>query len=66
MARRVVIERVTPMIDGGRFPIKRTSGEAVIVTAAVFADGHDVLSAVLRYRHVPAGTSPAAHEGWRE
>ena len=66
MARRVVIERVTPMIDGGRFPIKRTPGEAVIVTAAVFADGHDVLSAVLRYRHVPAGTSPAAHEGWRE
>ena len=62
--RRVVIERVRPMVDGGRFPIKRTPGEPVVVTAAVFADGHDVLAAVLRYRHVPAGR--AADEAWQE
>ncbi|MDX1814805.1 MAG: maltotransferase domain-containing protein, partial [Thermodesulfobacteriota bacterium] len=27
--RRVVIENVSPEIDGGRFPIKRTVGERV-------------------------------------
>jgi len=48
--RRVVIERVRPEVDHGRFPIKRTVGEDVIVEADVFADGHDVLSAILLYR----------------
>src|SRR5215472_7762213 len=38
---RVVIERVSPEIDCGRFPIKRVVGETVIVEADVFADGHD-------------------------
>lgn len=49
--RRVIIEGVRPEIDGGRFPIKRTVGEKVVVEADIFADGHDVLSAVLLYRH---------------
>jgi starch synthase (maltosyl-transferring) len=48
----VVIEGVDPEIDGGRFPVKRTVGEEVEVRADVHADGHDVLAAVLRYRHV--------------
>jgi starch synthase (maltosyl-transferring) len=48
--RRVVIESVRPEIDGGRFPIKRTPGEKVEVTADIFCDGHDVLSAHLLYR----------------
>jgi starch synthase (maltosyl-transferring) len=56
---RVVIEGVKPEIDGGRFPIKRTVGEKVIVEADIFAEGHDVLSGVLRYRH-------EADERWRE
>jgi starch synthase (maltosyl-transferring) len=47
---RVVIENVYPEIDGGRFPIKRIVGERVVVTADIFADGHDVVSAVLLYR----------------
>ena len=49
--QRVVIERVRPEIDGGRFPIKRTVGEDVVVEADVFADGHDALSVLLQYRH---------------
>ena len=49
---RVVVERVLPEIDGGRFPIKRTVGESLGVTAWVHADGHDALAAVLRYRPV--------------
>ena len=48
--RRVVIEKVSPEIDAARFPAKRVVGERVQVTADVFADGHDVLSAVLRFR----------------
>lgn len=48
--KRVVIESVSPEIDGGEFPIKRTVGEKVVVTADIFADGHDEISAVLLYR----------------
>jgi starch synthase (maltosyl-transferring) len=48
--RRVVIEGVSPEIDGGRFPIKRVVGEAVMVQADVFADGHDQVFALLLYR----------------
>ncbi|HXI29375.1 MAG TPA: maltotransferase domain-containing protein, partial [Vicinamibacterales bacterium] len=51
IAARVVIERIQPEVDGGRFPIKRTVGETVDVSATIFADGHDVLVAVLRDRH---------------
>ena len=49
--RRVVVDRVAPEIDGGRFPIKRACGEPVVVDADVFADGHDALSVRLCYRH---------------
>jgi starch synthase (maltosyl-transferring) len=48
--RRVIVEGVRPEVDAGRFPIKRTVGEDVIVEVDVFADGHDVLSCVLLYR----------------
>jgi len=47
-----VIENVRPQIEGGRFPIKRTVGEKVEVTADIHADGHDVLGAVVRYRAI--------------
>jgi len=47
---RVVIEAVKPEIDGGRFPIKRITGDIVVVEADIFADGHDLLSATLLYR----------------
>src|SRR2546426_10875955 len=51
--RRLIVEHVWPEIDGGRFPIKRTPGEKVVVTADMFADGHDLVSGVLRYRYIP-------------
>jgi starch synthase (maltosyl-transferring) len=47
---RVVIECVAPEIDGGRFPIKRVAGESVVVEADIFADGHDVVDAILLHR----------------
>ena len=48
---RVVIEAVSPEVDGGRFPSKRSLGERVAIEADVFADGHDALACVMRYRH---------------
>ncbi|MFL5797360.1 MAG: maltotransferase domain-containing protein [Actinomycetota bacterium] len=48
--RRAVIESVSPEIDGGRFPVKRVTGEGVTVEADVFADGHDELAVELRWR----------------
>ena len=50
MTRRVVVEGVLPQVDGGRFPVKRVAGDQVVVTADVFADGHDVLAAALLFR----------------
>ena len=61
--RRVVIEAVAPSVDGGQFPIKRIAGEPVTVTADVFADGHDLLRVVLRYRLLPRGETRAV---WHE
>jgi starch synthase (maltosyl-transferring) len=46
-------------VDAGRFPAKRSVGEVVVVEADVFADGHDALASVLRYRH-------QSSEGWTE
>ena len=46
---RVVIERVRPEINCGRFAIKRVVGESVVVEADVFADSHDQLACRLLY-----------------
>ncbi|TAE18281.1 MAG: alpha-1,4-glucan--maltose-1-phosphate maltosyltransferase [Bacteroidetes bacterium] len=48
---RVIIENVTPEIDGGKYPAKRVVGQYVDIKAYVFADGHDVLGADVCYRH---------------
>ena len=50
-ATRVWIEEIKPQIDCGRYPIKRVVGEKVAVSAYIFADGHDLLQAVLQFRH---------------
>ncbi len=47
---RVVIEDIHPQIDGGRHPVNRIVGDEVVVTAAIFADGHDHIAAQLLYR----------------
>jgi starch synthase (maltosyl-transferring) len=68
---RVVISGVTPEIDAGRFPIKRTVGEKLVVEADIFADGHDALAGVLLYHaehesqwHEVA-MSPLVNDRWR-
>lgn len=68
--RRVVIERVSPEIDCGRFAIKRVVGETVTVEADVFADGHDqVVCRVLYWKHDAEPQSsamlPLGNDRWR-
>lgn len=55
----VVIERVSPALDGGRHPIKRVVGDTVAVEADVFRDGHDAIAGALLYRERGANR-------WRE
>jgi starch synthase (maltosyl-transferring) len=46
----IVIEGVTPQIDGGRYRAKTVVGEPFPVEADIFRDGTDLLRAVIRYR----------------
>jgi len=68
---RVIIQALKPEIDGGRFPIKRTVGENVIVEADIFSDGHEVISALLLYRKEEepdwqeAAMRPLGNDRWR-
>ncbi len=48
---RVIIEHLTPVIDGGIFQLKRVQGQSVHVEADIFSDGHDHLSAELIFTH---------------
>lgn len=48
---RVIIENVSPQVQGGAYFIKRVLGETVTVYADVFPDGHDVIQAELLYKH---------------
>ena len=52
--RRVVIENLSPELDGGRYPAKAVAGDRVVVSADVFVDGADRLSAELCFR--PSGS----------
>ena len=56
---RVVIERVTPEFDGGRFAVKRVLGESLAIEADIFSDGHDRIAATILYR-------PPGAKAWRE
>ncbi|HUS24941.1 MAG TPA: maltotransferase domain-containing protein [Candidatus Binatia bacterium] len=58
-APRIAIEAVSPAVDGGRFAAKRSVGERVRVEADLFADGHEHLAAVLRWK-------AADEKDWRE
>lgn len=68
-----VIENLMPLIEGGRFPVKRTTGEDLEVEADVFKDGHDQIAAVLKWRIVgkpnwhetPMTPIPDGNDRWR-
>jgi starch synthase (maltosyl-transferring) len=54
-----VIENLQPLLDGGRYPVKRTVGEELVVEADVFKDGHDIVAAALKWREL-------GETGWHE
>jgi starch synthase (maltosyl-transferring) len=43
-APRIAIEAISPQVDDGSFPVRRTVGEMVIIEADLLADGHDKLA----------------------
>lgn len=57
MLGRIVIDAIRPRTPDSRHPAKATLGEKLLVSADVFADGHDVLGA--RVRLVPYGEGPS-------
>lgn len=46
----IIIEHVSPELNGGLYPIKREVGDRLDVTADIFKEGHDLIGAVLRYK----------------
>jgi len=58
-------------VDGGRFAVKRTVGEKVVVEADIFTDGHEVLAGRLLYRKegegdwTEAALEPLVNDRWQ-
>jgi starch synthase (maltosyl-transferring) len=48
--KRVLVEAVAPLVDGGRYPAKRVIGDRVEVSCDLVCDGHDAVAGVLFYR----------------
>jgi starch synthase (maltosyl-transferring) len=68
---RLVIDHVTPRVDGGDYPVRRVVGERVTVEADVFADGHCTLAVELQWRSADSETfqsipmTPIGNDRWR-
>ncbi|MEP6938052.1 MAG: alpha-1,4-glucan--maltose-1-phosphate maltosyltransferase, partial [Chthoniobacterales bacterium] len=66
-----VIENLTPLVGGGRYPVKRVVGEDLVVEADVFKDGHDIVAALLKWRVVgerhwhETPMTPTENDRWR-
>jgi len=56
---RIQVQHVEPLVDCGRYAVKRTAGDRVDVYATIFKDGHDTLGAAIRVR-------PPGERTWRE
>jgi starch synthase (maltosyl-transferring) len=50
--RRVIVEGLSPEVDGGRHPAKRIVGDTVRVECDLIADGHDAIGGRVLFRHV--------------
>ncbi|MEO7218512.1 MAG: alpha-1,4-glucan--maltose-1-phosphate maltosyltransferase [Gemmatimonadaceae bacterium] len=48
--QHIIIQNVSPEVDGGRFPVKRLVDDVCLIEADIFKEGHDLLRARLRYR----------------
>jgi len=47
---RIQVHDVSPAVEGGRWPAKRTLGDPVVVECELVRDGHEQLRAVVRHR----------------
>ena len=56
---RLQIQAVEPILDCGRYAIKRTVGDAVAVYATIVKDGHDTLAGAVRVK-------APGDKAWRE
>jgi starch synthase (maltosyl-transferring) len=72
---RIVIESVTPQVDGGRFAVKAVVGDTVEVGADIWKNGHELLKAAVIWRKLDVAELRAPHvplppdlgkKGWRE
>ena len=54
-----IIRRITPSFDNARYAVKRAIGEEITVEADIFKEGHDKVTALLKWRRV-------GDELWRE
>jgi starch synthase (maltosyl-transferring) len=69
----VVIENVSPLDEGGRYPLKRITGESLVLEADIYKDGHDIVTARLKWRplgvidwhHAPMEPIPNGNDRWR-
>jgi starch synthase (maltosyl-transferring) len=48
--RRIQIQQVAPVVDGGRYAVKATAGDRLEIGANIFRDGHEILGAHVRGR----------------
>lgn len=68
----VIIENISPLDSGGRYPLKRIVGESLRVEADIYKDGHDLVSARLKWRrvgenewqHTPMHAIPNGNDRW--
>ncbi len=47
---RVVIESISPSVDGGHYPARAIVGQHIFVSATIFMDGHDQIAARLLWQ----------------
>ena len=59
-AKRFYIEDIYPVVDGGRFAVKRIAGDVIEVWADVVRDGHEMIAVALRWRARAKTPSKAA------
>ena len=68
---RIQIHDTRPTVEGGRWPVKRSLGDPVIVECDIVRDGHEHLRAVVRHRAPGASAfaevemEPASIDRWR-